>query len=215
MFQHFSKTFLAGLLTTLPIILTIVVLYWMVFYIHKFLGPESLIGEFLSSIGLQFARSEVVAYLLGITLTIGLIYLLGLLSTHILKGRILRWLGMVLNRIPLVGKLYSAIQKLISIFDQQEQTDLKAMSAVMCHFGDENSTAMLALLPSPKTVMIKGRAHYGVLIPTAPVPFGGAIIYIPAEKVEHVDMAFDELLNVYMSMGATSSEYIRFKQNAT
>ncbi len=45
------------------------------------------------------------------------------------------------------------------------------------------------------------------MIPTAPVPFGGAILYIPVEWVETADIAFDGLLNIYMSMGVTSSDY--------
>jgi uncharacterized membrane protein len=48
-----------------------------------------------------------------------------------------------------------------------------------------------------------------VLIPTAPVPFGGAILYVPVDWVEPLDVAFDEMFNIYMSMGATSSDYLQ------
>lgn len=47
------------------------------------------------------------------------------------------------------------------------------------------------------------------MISTAPVPFGRAILYVPVDCVEPVDMAVDELVNVYMSMGAISHDYIK------
>jgi len=34
------------------------------------------------------------------------------------------------------------------------------------------------------------------MIPTAPVPLGGAILYVPVACVEPVDMAVDALVNV-------------------
>ena len=55
---------------------------------------------------------------------------------------------------------------------------------------------------------MNGQDYSGVMIPTAPVPFGGAILYVPVDWVEPTDLTFDELFNVYMSMGATSSEYL-------
>ena len=82
----------------------------------------------------------------------------------------------------------------------------------MCHFGGKgSSTAVLALLTSPKPIHMNGFDYYSVMIPTAPVPFGGAILYVPVDWVESADMSFDGLLNVYMSMGVTSAEYLHKK----
>lgn len=49
--------------------------------------------------------------------------------------------------------------------------------------------------------------YYSIMIPTAPVPFGGAILFVPVDWVEHVEIEFDGLLNIYMSMGITSPDY--------
>jgi Ca2+:H+ antiporter len=42
-----------------------------------------------------------------------------------------------------------------------------------------------------------------VLIPTAPVPFGGALLYVPAEWVRPGDIGVDKLTAVNVSMGIT------------
>jgi uncharacterized membrane protein len=209
MLRHIIKTTLTGFIATLPLVLTIVVLYWMVKYIILFLGPDSFIGEILSAVGLRFVASEFVAYLFGLLIALGLIYLLGLLVQYIFKGRLSGWLERLFKQLPLVGKIYTSVSKLIQIFDQNEKSDIKAMSPVMCYFGGRDGTAVLALMPSSKIVRLNDRDYYGVLIPTAPVPFGGALIYVPVESVEPIDMAIDELVNVYMSMGATSHDFIK------
>ena len=211
MFRHVAKTFLTGFIATLPLVLTVAVMYWLVKYIILFLGPNSFIGEILSLVGLQFVSSELVAYLFGVLVAMGLIYLLGLLVQYIFKGKLAGLLERFLNQLPLVGKIYTSLNKLIKVFEQNEQSDIKAMSPVMCYFGGREGTAVLALMPSSKVVRLNEREYYGVLIPTAPVPFGGALIYVPVDSVEPIDMAIDELVNVYMSMGATSHDFIRSK----
>jgi uncharacterized membrane protein len=211
MFRHVAKTFLTGFIATLPLVLTVAVMYWLVKYIILFLGPNSFIGEILSLVGLQFVSSELVAYLFGVLVAMGLIYLLGLLVQYIFKGKFAGLLERFLNQLPLVGKIYTSLNKLIKVFEQNEQSDIKAMSPVMCYFGGREGTAVLALMPSSKVVRLNEREYYGVLIPTAPVPFGGALIYVPVDSVEQIDMAIDELVNVYMSMGATSHDFIRSK----
>ena len=178
-------------------------------FFHRFLGPDSGFGTMLESIGLKFVASEAVAYVIGVIVTLGLIYFFGVLVEAGMKNRWHALVDRVMDRVPLVKTIYNALKKLMRMFDLQEQTDLEAMSSVMCHFGGKGGTAVLALMPSAEKIQLHGREYYGVLIPTAPVPFGGAILYVPVDWVEPVDLAFDELLNVYMSMGATSAEYLR------
>ena len=206
-----AKTFLAGLLAVLPLALTLAVLFWLVEFIHRFMGPSSAFGKMLGSIGLRFVASEYVAYLIGVVGALALIYFLGVLVQAGMKNRWNALVDMVMDRVPLVRTIYHAFVKLMRMFDLKDQEELKAMSAVMCHFGGKGGTAVLALMPSPERIHLDGREYFGVLIPTAPVPFGGAILYVPAEWVEPVDLAFDELFNVYMSMGATSADYLRPK----
>ena len=76
------------------------------------------------------------------------------------------------------------------------------MSPVWCLFGGEGA-AVLALAPSPQPITIDGREYRAVLIPTAPVPFGGALLYVPVEWVRPAQIGVDQLTAVYVSMGIT------------
>ena len=41
-------------------------------------------------------------------------------------------------------------------------------------------------------------------IPTAPVPFGGALIYVPVDWVRPANIGVDKLTEIYVSMGITA-----------
>ena len=207
--RQISGTFLAGLLAALPLALTLAVIVWLVEFIHRFMGPGSALGRMLRSIGLKFSTSEFVAYLIGIILTLTLIYFLGVLVETGVKNRWSTLVDGAMDRVPLVRSIYSALKKLMQMFEARDPSELKAMKSVMCHFGGKGGTAVLALMPSPERIRMGDQDYYGVLIPTAPVPFGGAILYVPVDWVEPLDMAFDEMFNIYMSMGATSSDYLQ------
>jgi uncharacterized membrane protein len=77
------------------------------------------------------------------------------------------------------------------------------MRPVWCFFGGDGA-AVLALAPSAQPVDIEGRNYFAVLVPTAPVPFGGALIYVPAEWVRPANIGVDKLTAIYVSMGITS-----------
>lgn len=207
-FPGIRRTFLAGLLAALPLALTAAVIIWLAQYIHRFLGPGSALGKFMESFGLKFVSSELIAYLLGVLAILLVIYLLGVFVEAGMKNRWQAFIDGILNRVPLVGTVYNALNKLIRMFDTKDEADIKSMGAVMCFFGGkEAGTGVLALLTSPEKINLNGVDYYSIMIPTAPVPFGGAILFVPADSVEHVDIEFDELLNIYMSMGVTSPEY--------
>jgi len=207
-FSGLSKTFFAGLLAALPLAITVVIIIWFGEMVHRHLGPESFVGSLFGSIGLQFVTTEITAYAIGVGSVLLLIYLLGITVQLGLKSHFRFLTSGIINRVPLVRTIYQTLSKFITIFEAQDQAEFKSMSAVMCFFGgDRNGTAVLALLTSPQAVDFKGQGYYAIMIPTAPVPFGGAILYVPVDWVEQVDFGFDGLFNIYMSMGVTSAEY--------
>jgi uncharacterized membrane protein len=77
------------------------------------------------------------------------------------------------------------------------------MSPVWCFFGGKGGAAVLGLMPSPEPVLIGEHSYLAVLVPSAPVPFGGALIYVPSDWVKPAEGGVERLMNVYVSMGVT------------
>jgi uncharacterized membrane protein len=200
--ESIAATWLAGVLVLLPLALTVAVLAWAVDLVNRFVGPGSFVGQVFAKLGYPFSSNPVLQYVIGTLILLAAIYLLGVLVQSGLKGPLKGLAGRVLRRIPLIGSLYNVADRFVGLLDQKQDADIGAMSSVWCFFGGEG-VAVLALAPSAKPIEIDGRSYVAVLVPTAPVPFGGALLYVPIEWVKPANFGVDKLTAIYVSMGIT------------
>jgi uncharacterized membrane protein len=203
------RTFLAGVLALLPIAVTVVVTAWVASLIASYAGPDSFIGHIITTlgrvVGLQITPSSTSAYFLGLAIILGGIFVLGLLVESGLRSWISNSFDWFMTRIPLVSNVYDLSKRFVAIVDRSggDQDSLKSMQPVWCFFGGEGSAGVLALRPSPEPVMIGEDKYVAVLVPSAPVPFGGALIYVPEKWIKPAEGGVERLMNVYVSMGVT------------
>lgn len=197
------NTFLAGLLASLPLILTFILLGWVAGIVRQFLGPDSLLGRLLAAIGLQLVEDEWKAYILGGLLLGVAVFLLGLIVQTGLRRYVKAAADRTIKRLPLIGTLYDATDRFVALFDRSQKADMTAMSPVWCHFGGEGGVAVLALMPNPELIELGGKAYRTVLVPTAPIPVGGGLLYVPADWVKPADIGVEQLSSIYLSMGIT------------
>src|SRR5262245_30133891 len=104
--QRIGSCFLAGLLAILPVVLTVGVVVWVAGFLQRFLGPDTLFGRALVSLGLSLGSDMLVAYVLGWVFVLAAILLLGLVVQLGARRLLQRLLDAVLLRIPLVGQIY-------------------------------------------------------------------------------------------------------------
>ena len=203
------RIFLSGVLALLPIMVTVIVTAWVGSLVARFAGPGSFLGNIITSLGLNLSGSSTIAYFIGLGIILGIIFLLGLLVESGLRSWISNSFDWLMSRIPLVSNVYDLSKRFVAIMDRSgEEDSLKSMSPVWCFFGGEGSAAVLALMPSHEPVVIGEHNYVPVLVPSAPVPFGGALIYVPAEWIKPAEGGVERLMNVYVSMGVTPPESI-------
>ena len=202
------RTFIAGFLVLLPVAVTITVIVWVGTFIYAYLGPGSAIGRILISIGFNFSSSPAAAYAFGAVVVVGLVYLLGLAVESRLETRVRRLIDALMERIPFVSNLYDVTKRFVAIVDRKDQEGLKSMSPVWCFFGGEGGAAVLGLLPMPRPIMIGEHQYHVVLVPSAPVPVGGCLVYVPVQWVKPADFGVEALMSIYVSMGVTSPQTV-------
>lgn len=202
------QTFLIGVMALLPLALTIGVIVWIAGILKRFLGPESVLGGLLVKMGLSFVDSSMLAYLVGALMVLGSIYLLGVLLQRGLKGGLRKLFDNLLGRIPVVGSVYDLAGRLVGMFEPREDSNLKAMTPVWCTFGGEGGTAVLALLPSPEPVVLEGHSYHGILVPSAPVPVGGGLLFVPVDWIRPAEFGVEGLTSIYVSMGVSAPEVL-------
>ena len=202
--SRITRVFLAGLLALLPLILTIAVTGWVVSLLNDYVGPNSGFGRILVSLGIGVGAQSFAPYVIGLLALLIAIYILGLLFESRIGDMLSDIMDRVITRVPVIGSVYELSKRFTSIVDTKNGGDLKSMMPVWCFFGGEPGAAVLALLPSPKPVAIGAHEYVGILIPSAPVPVGGALIYVPQSWLRPAEGGVDELMSVYVSMGVTS-----------
>lgn len=202
------RIFVTGALAALPLAATVLIVVWAVRLLLSWVGPQSLIGQGLSAIGLGVGVSEVAGYLLGLAIVMLGIFALGLVVQTRLQGVLQAAVGALVQRIPLVRNVYDLINRLVEMMSSRDKDGLKSMRPVWCHFGGPGGAAVLALLSSPEPVMVDGRPYRAVLVPTAPVPVGGGLIYVPEDWITPADVGVDGLTSIYVSMGVTSGQHL-------
>ncbi len=204
------RYFLAGAFAVLPLVVTIAIVIWVAGFLQRFIGPDTTVGQGVRRLGWQFSSDDkTLAYVIGWAVVLAAVFLLGVAVETGAKRLIQTLTDAVLNRVPVIGGIYNTSKQLVSMLDRQDPADLKGMSVVFCIFGGDHGAGFLALLVSPQTYHVAGRDYKIVIIPTAPVPFGGGLLFVPADCVIPADMAVDGLMSIYVSMGVTAPQFMK------
>lgn len=192
-----ARIFFAGLLVLLPILVTLIVTVWFAQLLQSYAGPDSLIGRLIVLLGLNLVSSATGAYFLGFLIILGGIFLLGLVVETRLRPWVQNCLDALMMRIPLISNVYDLSKRFVSLVDRGgDQDNLKSMRPVWCFFGGEGGAAVLGLMPSPDPILIGKHRYVGLLVPSAPVPFGGALIYVPSDWLKPAEGGVERLMNV-------------------
>ncbi len=206
------RTFVTGLIAALPLAMTVAVLVFAVRLVHSWLGPESLIGRLLVGLGFGVGGDGLASYGIGLALVLAGVFGLGLLVEAGLQRGLARTVNALISRIPVVRNLYDLIRRFVDLLAQDKSDGLKSMSPVWCHFGGPDATdggvAVLALLSTPEPLLLGGKPYLAVLVPTAPVPIGGGLLYVPQSWVVPAEIGIEALTSLYVSMGVTSAQHL-------
>lgn len=207
--QKLFRYLLTGTFFLLPFIITVGAVAWLGFFIADYLGPNTLIGEWLGKIGLFYFQTNypLLSYLVGLLTVLAIIITVGWIIERSWVKAIVKFVNDLIKKIPIIGTLYGAIQQLVGMFDDKT----KSMKPVYCRFG---TTLILALMPTSDIFVINGQKFHSVMIPTAPFPFGGALIMVPVEDITPSDMNIEQLCSYYGAIGVTGKDFIPIQDNS-
>jgi len=201
--RRILTTMAAGGIALLPLVLTGVLVVWTGETLAAYVGPGSRIGWMLRGLGLTLVTEPAFAYVAGLGLVLAMLWGVGILvQTKVARlGQAV--MDQTLAKVPLLGGLYRVLTRLVGLLDSKAEAELRGMAPVWCRFGPEGAPKTLALLTTPEAVVLEGRRHLVVMIPTAPIPFGGALLLVPEEQVTPAGMGIDQLSGFYLSLGVS------------
>jgi uncharacterized membrane protein len=209
MVRWLVRCFLAGVFTILPLVITVAIVIWVADYLNAWLGPNTVVGSWMQRVGSsRFVHSEAFAYVIGWAIVLAAVFGLGVLIESGARRWVQGLLDNALGRLPMLGGIYGTVRQLVGMMDTKGSPDLKGMSVVYCIFGSENGAAFLALLATPECFRIGEIDYNAVIIPSAPVPVGGSLLFVPTASVRPAGITVDAFMSVYVSMGVTGPQFL-------
>lgn len=179
--------FLEGILVTVPIGATILILVWIFSTVDKLLQPliKSISGHTIPGI--------------GFIATIVLIYLAGVITDNFLGKVLIRYGETLLAKIPVVRHLYSGAKQILQSFATLKRKKTGFMQVVLVEFPRKGMKA-IGFITNEITDK-SGEKYLSVLIPTAPNPTTGFLQILKEEEVIRTQMSVDEAIKMIISVG--------------
>jgi uncharacterized membrane protein len=198
--RKFLSPFATGLLFLAPVLLTLILLNWLAGYLIAALGPNTPLGQALGQAGMFFTPSPLAAFWAGLGMAAVLVWLIGIAVQTRFRQRLEGGLDGLIARIPVLGPLYRPLAQFVRMMGSSPGGEMSGMSVVSVSFGE--SVEALALLTSPHVHDFGQGPRQLILIPTAPVPVGGGLLFVEPSRVKPVpSMGVDDLAKLYVTMG--------------
>ena len=200
MIRKILAPFVTGLLFLAPVLLTLIILNWLSGYLIAALGPDTPLGQLLGTAGMFFTPSPLAAFWAGIGMAALLVWVVGLAVQTRFRPQLEGGLDGLISRIPVLGPLYRPLAQFVRMMGSAPGGEMSGMSVVSVSFGEH--VEALALLTSPRLHDFGQGPRLLILIPTAPVPVGGGMLFVEPSRVKPVPaMGVDDLAKLYVTMG--------------
>jgi uncharacterized membrane protein len=212
MFRHAQRYFLAGILTAIPILVTVAVFEFFLRQLSNFGRPTvrviaKSVGEYSPELGRWLLEVPWLQSTLATLLTVAVIYLLGWAVSRIIGRRVLALLEGLLARIPLVTKVYGSTKQLIQAFQRKPEGGLQRV--VLIEFPHKDMKAV-GFVTQTFVDTAQGIELAAVYVPTTPNPTSGYLEIVPSDRLVSLDWTMDEAMTFIISGGTVSPGRICF-----
>ena len=200
-----KRYFITGLLVLVPLFITIWVLIVLIGILDQslLLVPASLQPEALFGMSIPG---------LGALLTLGIIFLTGVIATNFFGRRIIQFWEAMLGRVPVVKSIYYSVKQVSdTLFADSGQAFRKAL---LVQYPREGSWTIAFLTGKPGGDVINHLQgeYVSVYVPTTPNPTSGFFLMMPKADVVELKMSVDDALKYIVSMGVVAPDTKRARK---
>lgn len=182
-----KKTFFAGLVVVVPIVITTLAIWWLFRFVDGFLSPA-----FYEILGREIPG-------LGFLTTIVIIFLVGLVATNVLGSRFLKFIQDVLMRLPVVKNIYPTIRQLVEAFSPASSSSFKKV--VLVEYPQKGIFSLGFLTNEVSINRSSGKVQFfSVYLPTNNLYLGQVALF-NAEEVIFTGFTVEEGLRIILSGG--------------
>ncbi len=217
-FGHLRSILLTGLLTAIPLFITIWILTIIYGLVTKFTAVPAgwivndalvpIIGKHISH-DLEKAKATlntVVTPVLALMISLGVVYVLGLLGTFFIGRQILMRVEHFIENLPLIKGIYGTTKQVISVF-RQGGGGQGVQRVALGQFPREG-TWTLAFVTNTIEDATTGQKLVCCFIPMTPNPTSGFFQMFPEDQVRNTDWTVDMGIKIVLSGGLLAPPHI-------
>lgn len=138
---------------------------------------------------------------LGLILAIVVLLTTGVLGAGFFGRRLVGFYESVLNRIPLVRSVYSAVKHFAEMVFSDSGTSFKKVLLIEYPRHGLYSIAFQTSENPAEVQYRTGEEIVAVFLPTTPNPTSGFMLFVPRKDVVELEMAVDDALKMVISLG--------------
>jgi uncharacterized membrane protein len=190
-----SRTFLTGLITLLPVALTLYFLYWII------VSAESLLGRLIRLV----LPEDFYWPGMGVIAAIAVVFGVGLLMHAYVVQRLFAMGEEILYHVPVIKSIYRAIRDFFSYFSPAAREEFEQVVAVT--LGDAGMQVVGFVTQASIDKMPKDFREEGSILVYLPLSYmiGGYTILMPRSAVRPLDMTMEEAMRFTLTAGVTGS----------
>lgn len=195
--RRLRRDFVTGLLVMAPAVLTIYIFWQLFLKIDGILDGMFALWEPLRVHGRPFPG-------LGFVALIVMVLLAGMLARNYIGRELLRAGDRLLTRIPLMNRIYLAIQQIGQAFLSGKKVIFQ--QAVLIEYPRKNVYCIAFVTSEPQGEVQNRTARdvIGVFVPTTPNPTSGFLLFVPKDEIIPLQMRVEEALKLVISGGTVS-----------
>jgi len=193
--QRMGTYFFRGLITLLPLLVTI----WLLWFMYSFL--DGILGNIIAA----FVGRPVP--LLGFVIIISLIFLTGYFTAHIIGARLFKLGESLLLHIPIVKNVYAAAKQVNEVLFTHKGAE-EFRRACLVEYPRKGIWS-LGFVTSDAAAEIEAKAKeklINIFIVNTPTPATGFLIMVPARDVILLEMKIDDAFKYVISAGVLRPE---------
>lgn len=193
-----KKYFLTGLVTLLPLTVTIWVVHFFVNFLTKpFIGAVAILTDRLPITSPQLIRT-----LSQILILVGLfffIWFLGFVARKLFFNGLIRLGDRILIKIPLVNKVYKTSKEVVKALFSSKEKSFQQVVLLSFPYPECYCIGLIAR-EAPKTCSEAEKGEMvSVFIPTTPNPATGFLVMAHKKELIHLEMKPDEAIKYVVS----------------
>lgn len=214
-FSHFRRSLLAGLLILLPLALTIWLFSIVLGPVQRFVTPP--VVALLRWAGmaplLDVPGAGVATMLLGILLTLAVIYAVGLVGSNVIGRRMVTAMDNLALSIPLVKSIYGSAKQFLETFSVGRRGTFESVVLVEYPRRGLFTVGLVTSRTAGEPQEMTEQELVNVFVPTTPNPTSGVLVMVPHDDLMPLEMTVEEALRLVVSGGIVVPGERRLEQD--